>query len=496
MIENKISDKQQYINKLETEVALNLADKIFRATFYNNSLAMTISRLSDGLIIGVNEAYLNTMGFKLEEVVGKTAHELGIWLQSDDRDQLLKELTETGHFRDKEYMVRRANGDICHTLTSASLVEIDGEQYLLNSSCDITERKRAELQLRASEDKFSKSFHESGAMKAIIRLKDGVFIDINESYASTLGFRRETMIGKTVLELGIWEDSLKRPMMREDLLSQGCIRNCESEFRNKSGESVCVVSNMDIIDINGEECILVSCYDITKLKQYEREIARLDKLDLMGQMAGSIAHEIRNPMTSIKGFLQLFLEQYRYREDRPAIELMIEELDRMNDIISDFLSLSKVSYIELKPMKLNDCINEVLQLIVADALKNDVFVQTVFQDASPIMLDKGELRQLLLNLTRNAIDAMPAGGTLTIRTFADSNGMNLVVDDEGEGIPPEIMEKIWTPFVTTKGNGTGLGLPVCKSIAERHNATITCDTSPLGTSFKVTFPEALATATG
>jgi signal transduction histidine kinase len=139
-------------------------------------------------------------------------------------------------------------------------------------------------------------------------------------------------------------------------------------------------------------------------------------------------------------------------------------------------------------MNLNDCIKDVLQLIYADALRNDVYVQAEFPDIPSIMIDKGEIRQLILNLVRNAIDAMPEGGTLTIETFADENGVNLVVRDEGEGIPAEIVEEIWDPFATTKETGTGLGIPVCRSIAERHNATITFDTSPEGTSFKVTFP--------
>lgn len=95
---------------------------------------------------------------------------------------------------------------------------------------------------------------------------------------------------------------------------------------------------------------------------------------------------------------------------------------------------------------------------------------------------------MVLNLTRNAIEAMPSGGTLTVHTFEDEGGVNLVVRDEGNGIPPEILDKIGTPFLTTKENGTGLGLGVCYSIAERHNARITIDTSPEGTSFKVTFP--------
>jgi two-component system, sporulation sensor kinase C len=122
------------------------------------------------------------------------------------------------------------------------------------------------------------------------------------------------------------------------------------------------------------------------------------------------------------------------------------------------------------------------------ALKNEVYVETRLEHIPDISFDKGEIRQLLLNVTRNAIEAMPSGGTLTIQTFEDNRGINLVVQDEGKGLPPEIVEKIGTPFITTKEHGTGLGLAVCYSICERHNAIITIDTSSTGTRFKVTFP--------
>jgi len=194
-------------------------------------------------------------------------------------------------------------------------------------------------------------------------------------------------------------------------------------------------------------------------------------------MAGSIAHEIRNPMTAIKGYLQLFQLQDKYLEDREPLELMIEELDRVNDIITAFLSMSRANYTEMKLLNLNDCIVDVLQLVFADTIKNDVSVTTKLENIPQSFADKGAIKQLLLNLTRNAIEAMPAGGILTVNTFEDGNGINLIISDSGMGIPSEIIEKIGTPFLTTKEGGTGLGMLICYSIAEGHNAKITLDTS-------------------
>ncbi|MDD4803409.1 MAG: PAS domain S-box protein, partial [Syntrophomonas sp.] len=412
-----------------------------------------------------------------------------IWEESYKREIIIEQL-RNGSGIEFETKYIKKTGEIGTVLAKVDIIELDGIEYALICGSDITKRKKAEEALRVSEDKFSKAFHNSKAIMTLSRLKDGVYVDVNNAWAETLGYEREELLGKSALEFETWAEPAQRQTMVEQVSKYWYLTNFECNYKKKSGEVGYALSSINIIIINGEKHILITAIDITEMKKYENEMKRLDSLNLIGQMAGSIAHEIRNPMTSIKGFLQLFHEQNNYREDLEAIELMIEEIDRVNVIITTFLSLSKSNHIDLKEMKLSDCISNTLQLISADAVKNDVFLNINLKDISRIMIDKGEIRQLLLNLARNAIEAMPSGGTLTVLTFEDESGITLVVRDEGGGIPPEIAAKIWTPFVTTKEDGTGLGIPVCRSIAERHNATITFDTSPEGTSFKVTFPVA------
>jgi len=333
--------REQYILELEARIAqlelenkrlLNSEEK-FTTIFYKNSSAMVITRFEDGLIFDINDCAADIIGQKREDLLGKNIKELGIWGESFKREVLIEKL-RNGYDLEFETKYIKKTGEMGTVLAKVDIMELDAINYALISGVDITERKQTEEALRASEDKFYKSFHQSGTMQAIARISDGVLLDVNESYASTFGFRREEVIGKTALELGMWKDPSKSLSMQEELLLNGCTRNSEYEFRTKSGQVGTVISNVDLIDIDGEECILVSSNNITKLKQYEGEIARLDNLKLMGQMAGAIAHEIRNPMTTIKGFLQLFNEQYKYRDDREAIDLMIEELDRVNDIIT------------------------------------------------------------------------------------------------------------------------------------------------------------------
>ena len=313
-------------------------------------------------------------------------------------------------------------------------------------------------------------------------------VELNDAFLTRSNVSRDKIVGQKGLCLSYWKEPKQFYTYVETVKLNGFFSNFEVQYCNHSGEVRTVLLSGTLIDWEGERCILTISNDNTELRQYEKELFRLDKLNLMGQMAGSIAHEIRNPMTSIKGFLQLFQQQDKYNQGRESIELMIEEIDRVNDIITNFLSLSKLNHVEVTSMNLNDCMINVLQLIIADATKNDVYVDFKFEHTSEIMIDKGEIRQLILNLTRNAIESMPEGGHLTMKIFEDSNGVNLTVQDEGAGIPPEILEKMGTPFLTTNKEGTGLGVAICFSIAERYNAKITIDTSPKGTIFKVIFP--------
>jgi two-component system, sporulation sensor kinase E len=166
---------------------------------------------------------------------------------------------------------------------------------------------------------------------------------------------------------------------------------------------------------------------------------------------------------------------------------MIEELDRANTIISDFLSLAKNKIVELKSHNLNDVVSVLLPMLQSEAYRTGNDLEIDMGDVPDIGLDEKEIRQLLLNLARNGFDAMAPGGRLTIRTCVDKDKVMLAVSDTGGGIPKSVLAKLGTPFLTTKENGTGLGLPVCYRIAERHRAKIDVQTSPAGTTFHVYF---------
>jgi len=226
--------------------------------------------------------------------------------------------------------------------------------------------------------------------------------------------------------------------------------------------------------------------EILECKRAEMEMAKLDRLNLIGEMAASISHEVRNPMTTVKGFLQLIRNKQEPREVE-YFDLMIEELDRANSILSEFLSISNTKSTMLELHNINDIVTSTLPLIQADAQNNDIVLTIELNNVPDLQLDIQEIRQLLLNLVRNGFEAMSKGGQLIIRTYISNREIALVVSDEGNGIEQCVMEKLGTPFFTTKEQGTGLGLAVCYGIVSRHNGRISIETGPEGSTFNVYF---------
>ncbi|MFZ5754840.1 MAG: ATP-binding protein, partial [Bacillota bacterium] len=169
-------------------------------------------------------------------------------------------------------------------------------------------------------------------------------------------------------------------------------------------------------------------------------------------------------------------------------ELMLEEIKRINLIINDFLACARHKPVDFKVQNLNAIVAAVAPLIQVEAVFSNKYLKVELGDIPDLTLDEKEIRELIFNLARNGLEAMEAGGNLTIKTFRDEGEVVLVIQDEGSGITTEVMEKLGNPFVTTKDGRTGLGLALCYSIAGRHNATIRVETSASGTIFYVRFP--------
>ncbi|AKS37799.1 Stand-alone sensor domain-containing protein [Anoxybacillus gonensis] len=222
----------------------------------------------------------------------------------------------------------------------------------------------------------------------------------------------------------------------------------------------------------------------------ERMETEAQKLELIGTLAASTAHEIRNPLAGIKGFIQLLSEKHKDNESQLYFSVIQNEITRINDIVNEFLILGKPTAQKLEMCDLNHIVQSIHPMIESQAHFHNVIYS--FQRADvplPIRCSKDHLKQVVLNLAKNAIEAMPHGGELTISLEKQGNFGILHVKDTGSGIPKHVSDKLFQPFVTSKQTGTGLGLVVCKRIIDMHEGTIDIHSiEKKGTTITVRFP--------
>jgi two-component system, sporulation sensor kinase E len=233
---------------------------------------------------------------------------------------------------------------------------------------------------------------------------------------------------------------------------------------------------------------LVIVRDITEGKKNKREMDRLEKVYLVGEIAAEIGHEVRNPLTTVRGFLQMYRVKKENTRYDQYIDLMLEEIDRANAVITKFIALAQKKALTLKYDDLNRVIREVLPEISALAEAEGKHITARLDKIPYVLLDEKEIRKVILQLTRNGLEAMQAGGILAIRTFMENGKIVVTFQDEGKGIDAEALGKLGTPFYSTKEDAIGLGLALCYSIAARHKANIDVDTNGNGTTFSVQFP--------
>ena len=363
--------------------------------------------------------------------------------------------------------------------SSCPLLNKSGEIVGVLATCeDITERRKL-------EEKF-KRHQETYYRLALNKITDAIIIFdlqlniIFVNYAAEKMFNMsQDVIGKNFVDIISLE-----PIFPEKLLYS--IRT--GETLGFQAECACTGNWIETNTYPSESQLLVCFKNITQKREFEQELLRLGQLNLVGEMAASIAHEVRNPMTTVRGYLQLFQRNSLFASCSEQIKTMIEELDRANSIISEFLSIAKVEASEMKLGNFNSIVNILFPLLQADVFHRGHNVQLESSHIPDSLLDEKEIRQLILNLVRNAVEAMDQAGVVIIRTYHYVDNIILEISDTGKGIPRELVNKLGTPFLTTKQNGTGLGLVVVYRVAQHHGAKIDIDTGENGTTFHITFP--------
>jgi two-component system sensor histidine kinase HydH len=281
----------------------------------------------------------------------------------------------------------------------------------------------------------------------------------------------------------------------QELLNRGeSIAEQEMECTFTGGRTVPIsVSAARIIneigDFVGQVLIL---RDLGEVRRLQNEVRRHEKLAALGGMAAGVAHEIRNPLSSIKGLASFFADQFEYGSDsQEAAVVMVQEVDRLNRVITELLDFARPTDLKRKSTDLASLVTRSLRLIRQEAANQNITINLQPEDdICPVRIDPDRMAQCLLNLYLNAIQAMENSGTLTVRISVDNDQyVHITVSDTGRGIHPEKLDKIFDPYFTTKKTGTGLGLAIVHKIVEAHQGQMKVKSTPgQGTSFTVIIP--------
>lgn len=321
-----------------------------------------------------------------------------------------------------------------------------------------------------------------------------IVIEINRMACSILGIKKEELIGKKFLE--VFPDLPEESNILPNSLLEGLT------VRNKAftwmSAGVVYELLLDSHHLHNEQGELAGAYvifkDVSNLRTINERMQRSDRLSMIGQVAAGTAHEIRNPLTSIRGFLQILgnsLDEAGMAKEREYVNLMLSEIKRINSLVDQFLLLSKPRDVQYRVIDLNEVLKEIIPIIQNEALMHDVeVIDTTAGKLPKIIGDSELLKQVFLNITKNGVEAIGKKGEVVIDYEYNYEEKKISINfrDSGIGIPPYVLDRIFDPFFTTKSEGTGLGLSVCQRIIQDLGGGIRVSSKGFGTTFNVILP--------
>ncbi|MDD4561973.1 MAG: PAS domain S-box protein [Syntrophomonadaceae bacterium] len=485
----------------EAEEALRKSEEKYRLIVDNAYDGISIFDSTTFISIYQNPALKEMLGYPRDT---RLSNHLFEYVHPDDFilvKQKIQEGLQNGE-GSLQCRLKKYNGSyIWMEINGRVMYQDSNSPYLLFICRDISRRKRMEEELIASETRLRYSEQELQQqldyLNYLINTMSEVFVTydlnhcvtfVNNAVYKQLGYQPEEMLGHNVIDYIVASDKERMAMYISHRLEKGEPGIFETMVKRKNGSETLVrIKSSPIKEDDTVVGVMLLLEDISEYRKIQKEMARLDQLNTVGQIAAGIGHEIRNPMTTIKGFLQILSQNEDFIHHQQYFSLMLDELERANAIISEFLALAKNKLVNLQPRNLNSIITAIFPLLQADAMLADKSIVLDLSEIPDLLLDEKEIRQLILNLVRNGLEAMQAGGKVYISTHLEEEQVVLSVQDEGNGIDQDLLDKLGTPFFTTKDNGTGLGLAICFSIVARHEASIHPYTSPNGSTFVISF---------
>jgi two-component system NtrC family sensor kinase len=438
----------------------------------------------DRRILTANHAAAELFGRPLEDLPGTAIDDV---VATTERQHVAEREQRAFAGEEQRYETRvvSASGDERIVAVSTTPLVVEGELIgTVATLRDVTEEKRAQETLARSEARYRNLFESASDAIATFDA-NGRFTTFNHAAEIISGYRREELFGQWFAPL-LPDDELPKALAHFQKALAGETGLFETNFYRKDGEVRTIQVTYSTPQLDEE--VLCVIRDVTDQKMLQEQLIQSEKMSAIGQLVSGVAHELNNPLAGISAFAQLLLSEKRFPPDqRTAAEMIYAEARRASRIVQNLLIFARQHKPERTPTSVNQVLDDTLELRGYELRVRGIDVQRDYDDQVPeTMADAHQLQQVFLNLITNAEQAMERAERdqqrLTVRTRRTGELIRLEIEDTGPGIPPNLLERIFNPFFTTKptGSGTGLGLSISLGIVREHEGRIWAENAPQG----------------
>lgn len=512
-----------------TENVLRVSERRFREILESSSDWIWETD-SDGVYTYVSPKVNNVLGYESNDLLGKTPFDF----MSDEEAERVFDIYDSVikkkgniEYLDNVY-IKKDGQEVVLETNGVPILDHEGHlRGYRGVDRDITARKKAQDELKDSEEKFNKAFYTGSAAMSISELDTGIIIDVNNMFLESTGYERDEVIGKSSKELGLFCDYSDREKIKGLLVEQGCVRSLEVRVRTKGGQERLGLLSSDFIHIPEKEALLTIVTDITELKKSQELMVQSEKMLSVGGLAAGIAHEINNPLAGILQNMQLIRSRFKKdlkknesiakecgldlkalseymdrRELSSMMDLIVDSGKRAAKIVNNILSFSRKSDENFGQHNISQLLDEAIELSSSDYdlkkkydFKNIRITRDYKHENFIVPCEGSQIQQVFFNILRNGAEAIKSSNdpTLTIRMRSDRDMVVIEIEDNGPGFSEEIARRVFEPFFTTKavGEGTGLGLSVSYFIVvDKHKGKLEVQSSEgWGTKFIVSLPK-------
>jgi PAS domain S-box-containing protein len=490
--------------------------KEFLENIFRTSVDGIIVTDPQGFITMTNEAVEKILGYSKDELIGKYSEELKSekGIHKGRGKKLQAKLFKEGAVAGIEHVWLRKDGSLVETeMNMALLKDNKGDTTgVVAGIRDITERKKFEEELKKSEEKYH-SLIEKANDAIISSGKDGRIVGFNKKAEEMFGYSRGEILGKSVLMLLPQDNKEINKGILKELKTTNRVsaigQTLEAKGLRKDGREILVEASYYSFEVQGEHIITALIRNITERKEMEEKLLQSEKLKSLGELSGGVAHDFNNVLAAILGRVQLLKMQIKAPLGKQEKRKSVLELRKGLEIIErasldgaetvrriQEFSRKRADDKGFTKIDINELIDNALDFTKmkwkgdAESKGIKINIKKEFSPLPPTSGSASELREVFTNLINNAIDAMPQGGRIKIKTFKENNHISIKVEDTGVGISESVRNRIFDPFFTTKGvQSTGLGMSVSYGIIHRHRGTILVDsTEGKGTTVTITIP--------